>query len=130
MDNFKQYIFSLQEKISRKEISDLEKFVDKILKHFSIDVEFSSHFIDRVNDTRNDPEITISELQNLFKKIQKERGEKLKDAEGTQVVLKDLQNNLNIPVIVDYKNGEFVVIGKTIMRKKNFKTPNKIIKYK
>ena len=47
----------------------------------------------------------------------------------TEVVLKDLQSDLNIPVVVKFKNGEFEVTNKTIMRKKNFKTPDKVIKY-
>ena len=65
----------------------------------------------------------------MFKKIQKAKGEKLKDAKGTEVVLKDIQSNLNIPVVVKYKDGEFIVTNKTVMRKANFKTTSKVIKY-
>lgn len=46
-----------------------------------------------------------------------------------QVVLKDMQTDLNLPVIVDFVNGEFEVTYKTIMRKKDFKTSNKVINY-
>jgi len=128
--HFKQYLTSLEEKVTSKQIADLEKFADRLLAKFDIDIAFSSHFSDRVNDERNNPDITITELQKIFKKIQKQKGTKLKDAEGTEVVLRDIQSDLNIPVIVKYKNGEFVITGKTIMRKKNFKTPNAVIKYK
>ena len=46
--------------------------------------------------------------------------------------MKDMQKDLNIPVAVTYdqKNDEFDVVMKTIMRKKNFKTPNKVISYR
>lgn len=120
----------IHEKVSQSQINDLEKFADRILAKFDIDIEFTRHFVDRVNDSRNDPEITVAELQKLFKKIQKAKGINLKDAAGTEVVLKDIQANLNIPVVVKFKNGEFEVTNKTIMRKKNFKTPDKVIGYK
>jgi hypothetical protein len=126
MKNFKEF---LHEKVSQQQIDDLEKFADRLLAKFNIDVEFTKHFVDRVNDERNNPDITISELQKLFKKIQKHKGEELKKSKDTEVVLKDIQSDLNIPVMVKYKNGEFEVTNKTIMRKKNFKTPDKVIKY-
>jgi len=119
----------LLEKISKSQLDDLEKFADRLLAKFDIDVEFTKHFLDRLNDSRNNPDIAISELQKFFKKIKKAKGKNIKDAKGTEVVLKDIQADLNIPVVVKFKNGEFVVINKTIMRKKNFKTPDKVIKY-
>ncbi len=126
MKSFNDFI---NEKVSRKQLNDLEKFADRILAKFDIDIEFTRHFLDRVNDSRNNPDITIAELQKLFKKIQKHKGLGIKDAEGTEVVLKDIQSNLNIPVVVKFKNGEFEVTNKTIMRKKDFKTPDKVLKY-
>ena len=121
--------FILTEKVSQKQINDLEKFADRILAKYDIDVEFTKHFVDRVNDDRNNPDITIAELQKLFKKIQKHKGEEIKKMKDHEVVLKDMQSDLNIPVVVKFKNGEFEVTNKTIMRKKNFKTPDKVIKY-
>ena len=52
----------------------LEKFADRILKKYKIDVSFTKHFVDRLNDPRNDPEIKVSELQRFFKKIQRNKG--------------------------------------------------------
>jgi hypothetical protein len=130
MKSFKILRDELNEKITDQQLIDLEKFADRLLAKFDIDVEFSRHFLDRVNDSRNNPEITIAELQKLFKKIQKAKGEAIKDSAGTEAVLKDLQTDLNLPVVVNYKDGEFVVINKTIMRKANFKTTSKEIKYK
>lgn len=44
-------------------------------------------------------------------------------------VIKDLQTDLNLPVVINYdrKNDEFEVVNKTIMRKKNFKTTSNVI---
>lgn len=119
----------LMEEVTQQQINDLEKFADRILAKFDIDVEFTRHFVDRVNDSRNNPDITVAELQKLFKKIAKAKGKNLKQYKGMEVVLKDLQSDLNIPVVVKFKDGEFEVTNKTIMRKKNFKTPDDTIKY-
>jgi hypothetical protein len=45
-------------------------------------------------------------------------------------VIKDLQSNLNMPIAVEYdrRNDELRVVAKTIMRKKDFKTPNPIVR--
>jgi len=125
MKTYKQ----LFEKVSQKQISDLEKFGDRLLKKFDIDIEFTRHFADRMNDTRNDPEIKVAELQKLFKKIQKNKGSEIKKHGGMEVVLKDLSKDLNLPVAIKKKGDEFEVINKTIMRKKDFKSSNKVINY-
>lgn len=115
--------------VSHKQIDDLEKFGDRLLKKFDIDIEFTKHFADRMNDARNDPEIKVSELQNLFKKIQRSKGSEIKQHGGMEVVIKDLSKDLNLPVAINKKGDEYEVVNKTIMRKKNFKSPNKTIDY-
>jgi predicted kinase len=121
--------FELDEKVNQSQIDQLEKFADRILAKYDIDVEFTRHFVDRLNDPRNNPEIKVVELQKFFKKIQKNKGKDIKSNPDTQVVLKDLTTNLNLPVVINYKDGEFEVVNKTIMRKKDFKTPDKTIQY-
>ena len=121
--------FALDEKVNQSQIDQLEKFADRILAKYDIDVEFTRHFVDRLNDPRNNPEIKVAELQKFFKKIQKNKGKDIKSNPDTQVVLKDLTTNLNLPVVINYKDGKFEVVNKTIMRKKDFKTPDKTIQY-
>ena len=65
------------EDFTQKDVNDLEKFADRILAKYGIDVEFTRHFVDRLNDPRNSPEIKVSELQRFFKKIQRNKGKKL-----------------------------------------------------
>lgn len=119
----------IQEKFSQSDVDGLEKFADRILKKYDIDVEFTRHFVDRLNDPRNDPEIKVSELQRFFKKIQKNKGKNIRSNPDVEVVLKDLTSNINLPVVISHEDGEFKVVNKTVMRKSNFKTPNKVIKY-
>ena len=71
-------------------------------------------------------------MAELIKKIYARQGKSIKGIAGAEAVIKDMQTDLNIPVAVTYdqKNDEFDVVMKTIMRKKNFKTPNKVINYK
>jgi hypothetical protein len=40
-----------------------------------------------------------------------------------------MQSDLNLPVVINWKNGEFEVVNKTIMRKKAFKSPDPELKY-
>lgn len=120
---------SIKEEVSKKQIADLERFGDRLLNKFDIDIEFTRHFADRMNDRRNNPEIRVSEIQQLFKKIARNKGMKIKNVKGAEAVLKDLQSDLNLPIVVKFKNGEFEVINKTIMRKSNFRTRNKTIRY-
>ena len=117
------------EEVSQKQIDDLEKFADRMLAKYDIDVTFTRHFVDRMNDTRNDPEIKVAELQKFYKKIQKKKGSQIKANPDIEAVLKDMSTNLNLPVVINYKNGDFEVVHKTIMRKKNFSTSSKELKY-
>ena len=114
----------LEEEVSRKDINDLEKFADRILKKYGVDIEFTKHFVDRMNDPRNSPEIKVSELQRFFKKIQKNKARNIINNPDIQAVLKDMSTNLNLPVVIKTKGNEIEVTNKTIMRKQNFKTQN------
>ena len=64
----------LEKEVSRKDINDLEKFADRILKKYGVDIEFTKHFVDRMNDPRNSPEIKVSELQRFLKRFKKTTG--------------------------------------------------------
>jgi predicted kinase len=116
--------------ISPKQLSDLEKFGDRLLQKFGLDIEFTKHFGDRMADDRNNPPIKISELQALFKKIAKDKGRKVIPHKDHEAVLKDLQSDLNLPFVLKPKsNDELEVVLKTIMRKKNFKSPDPEVRY-
>jgi hypothetical protein len=115
--------------ITREDIRELEKFADSLLKDYGIDVEFTRHFGDRMSDERNIPCINVKELKDFFRKVYNNKGMKIKGNRGIEAILKDMQKSLNMPVVIDYKNGEVELTFKTIMRKKNFSSPNKVISY-
>jgi hypothetical protein len=117
--------------ITASKMKDFEKFVDRMFEKFKIDFEFTKHFGDRMNDDRNSPKIKLKELADLIKKIYAKSGNPLKGKAGAELVVKDLQSDLNMPIVVKYdeKNDEVDIVAKTIMRKKNFSTTNPVIKY-
>lgn len=116
--------------ISQKDMRELEKFGDELLSKYGIDIEFTKHFGDRMSDDRNNPCITVGEIKDFFRKIYNNQGAKIKGNRGIEAVLKDMQKSLNMPVIIDKNSkGEVEVRFKTIMRKKNFYTPDKTISF-
>ena len=122
-------VADLQAKFTQRDVDDVEKFADRILKKYDIDIEFTRHFIDRLNDPRNNPEIKIAELQRCFKKIQRAKGQNIRNNPDVELVLKDMSSNLNLPVVIKKRGDSFEVINKTIMRKPDFKTTSKVIRY-
>lgn len=117
--------------ITMAQMEAFERAVDKILKPYGLDFRFTKHFKDRMSDPRNKPKISIEELASLFKKIYRKQGKPLNKHKDIEVVIKDLNSDINMPVALEYdaKNDEIDVVAKTIMRKKNFTTPNKKIVY-
>ncbi len=110
-----------------------EKFVDRMFEKFGIDFEFTRHFRERMSDERNNPCIDMKELAAIIQKIYKKKsaGQNiLSKHANTEVVLKDLQSDLNMPIAIEYdsKNDDLKVVAKTVMRKKNFKTSNPVVK--
>ena len=122
-------VADLQAKFTQRDVDYVEKFADRILRKYDIDIEFTRHFIDRLNDPRNNPEIKIAELQRFFKKIQRAKGQNIRNNPDVELVLKDMSSNLNLPVVIKKRGDSFEVVNKTIMRKPDFKTTSKVIRY-
>lgn len=132
MKTLKQYISEATgcDFISFQELKELEKFAGRLLEKFGIDIAFTKHFGERMSDSRNTPCIKIEELKELFKKVARDGGKKIKRHANDEAVLKDLQSDLNLPIVINVdRNGEFEIVMKTIMRKKNFRTPSPEVKY-
>jgi hypothetical protein len=111
------------EDITKRDLDQIEKYADKLFGAVGIDVEFTRHFMDRVNDTRNKTPITTSELVRLFKQSYKKFGKKIaRLGPDAEAVINDMKTNINMPFVLDLKGGELELIAKTVMRKKDFKT--------
>ena len=118
----------LDKKITSSDLDALEIFADRIFGKVGIDVEFTRHFLDRVNDDRNGEQITGSELTRLFKQEYKKWGKPIAQmGPDAEAVMKDLQTDINMPFALrwDRENDELDLIVKTVMRKKDFKTSNR-----
>lgn len=121
----------LTEQISRSQLKAIERGLDKLFSKVDVDVEFTKHFLDRLNDKRNGKDITDTELRDMYQAVYKLHGPKFKNlGDGFEAMLKDFNSNINIPFVLkfDKKNNEVDLIAKTVMRKKDFKTGTPIMK--
>ena len=108
--------------MAKSDLDDVEKYADKKLN--PLDIEFSKHFFDRVNDPRNDKEISTAELIGFFKRLSRNKNKFVEFLKKYQeLVVKDSNTNINIPFV----NQVDQVIAKTIMRKQDFSTSNPTI---
>ena len=109
--------------ISQDDVEFVDDMADRKLAPIDVDLS-GNHFFDRLNDPRNSPDISIDELEEFFDKLADEKEafigflKKYKD-----VVVKDTESNLNIPFMKRANKA----IAKTIMRKRDFKTPNVVL---
>ena len=116
--------------VTQPELNSLEAKLDNMYAVLNIDVDFSRHFMDRVNDRRNGEQITIEELQKIFTEVFKRYKNRLaQEAPGFEAVMNDISTELNIPFVFDWdnKNKERDMVAKTVMRKSNFQTPDEVL---
>lgn len=112
----------LVHEMAKSDLDGVEKYADKELN--PLDIEFSKHFFDRVNDPRNDKEISTAELIGFFKRLSRNKNKFVEFLKKYQeLVVKDSNTNINIPFV----NQVDQVIAKTIMRKQDFSTSNPTI---
>lgn len=93
--------------VTQKQLDILEMYIDKVFNKIGIDVEFTRHFLDRVNDERNGKQITIKELGALFAKEYKRWGKPIAQmGPDKEAVMKDLESDINIPFALSDKNQD------------------------
>ena len=123
MKKFKEYI---SEEITKNDLDQIEKYADKLFAVVGIDIEFTRHFLDRVNDARNKKPINSAELIRLFRLSYKKYGKKIaKMNPDAEAVISDMETDVNMPFVLNLdKDGMLDLVAKTVMRKKDFKTRN------
>jgi len=116
----------LTERVSKSDLDQIEKYADRLFAAVKIDVEFTKHFLDRVNDERNKKPINTAELIRLFRLTYKKYGKKIaKMNPDAEAVITDMETDVNMPFVLNLdKNGMLDLVAKTVMRKKDFKTQN------
>jgi len=116
----------LEENVSSSQLSQVEKYLDKLWGKVGIDVEFTRHFMDRVKDKRNEKPINSAEVLRIFKQTYKKYGKQIsKLGRGAEALLKDMSTDVNVPFALHWNGKELELRAKTIMRKKNFKSSNR-----
>jgi hypothetical protein len=118
-------------KLSKSDLDNVEKYADRLYQAVGIDVEFTKHFLDRVNDERNNKQITVAELIRMFKQSFKKYGKKIAQlGPDAEAVLNDMQTDVNMPFALKWDGKELDLVAKTVMRKKNFGTSNTKLSFK
>jgi len=120
MKTFKQFT----EDVSKSDLDQVEKYADRLFAAVGIDIEFTRHFLDRVNDERNKKPITSAELIRLFRLTYKKYGKKIaKMNPDAEAVITDMETDVNMPFVLNLDRNKMLdLVAKTVMRKKNFKT--------
>ena len=132
-DKEKEEVFNIirpvvNEEITKSQLDSIEAYADRLFAKLGIDIEFTKHFLDRVNDKRNKKPITIPELIGMFKRLHKKHGKPLSKVDDDfDAVVKDFNNNINIPFAINVTPNDIDLVAKTVMRKKDFKTSTPVI---
>jgi hypothetical protein len=117
----------ISETINQAQLDQVEAFADGLWSRLGIDVSFTRHFLDRLNDPRNAPAITVTELIRLFKQEYQRYGRDIAHLDsGSEAVLRDLVTSLNLPFVIQDRQGTRQLVTKTIMRKPEFLTPDPV----
>ena len=89
---FKDYVTEL----SNPEINNLEKYLDRIFAELDVDTEFTKHFKDRLQGRES--EVKQQSIKDSFNKLLKKYKEEILQKKNVGVLLKDMSNDINIPV--------------------------------
>lgn len=112
--------------VTIQQLAELERMLDKMFNKKGLDIEFTRHFFERVNDPRNKRQITVCELKKLFTEVYQQHAKKIaKLYGGSEAVLTDTTTKVNVPFVLQWnsRKNELELISKTVMRKKGFTTP-------
>ena len=121
-------VYDLYEFVSQSDLNQIEAYADRLFSKVGIDVEFTKHFLDRVNDERNKKPITPAELTRLFKQVYKYHAKPIAQmGPDAEAVMKDMRTDVNVPFALqwDKDNQELDLVSKTVMRKSDFKSSNR-----
>lgn len=107
------------DEIPKSDLDRVEKYADNRLN--PVDVQFTRHFFDRLQDPRNITPISQYDLLSFFRKLSRNKQQFIDFLKKyKQFVVTDGETNINIPFVRNVNR----LIAKTIMRKRRFTTPN------
>ena len=121
-------MFYLAERlITRSDLNQIERYADRLFAKVGIDVEFTRHFLDRVNDERNKRQISTAELVRIFNKTYQKFGKAIaKLGPDAEAVMKDMRTDINMPFVLNLtKSGMLELVAKN-----NVVLRNQLIRYR
>lgn len=121
-----QSFSDFNEQVAADQQNDLYKFVSSQFKKIGIEMRPTAHFSkDRLNNSRNENEITYAEMVSLFKNLIKKYGKKLKNLDdGENFVVKKKQPSSTLWVAFvhnERSDGTKVIDIKTVFSGKQLK---------
>jgi hypothetical protein len=102
----------------------LERELDGLFRRAKLDIEFTKHFFDRVNDVRNVRQITVDELLRLFREVRQKHAAAIRQVRW-EGVLRDKTTAINVPFALEPTKDGFDLVAKTVMRKRGFRSSDK-----
>lgn len=128
---FRRLVSLADTDLTPADLKQVEQAADTLFGQLGIDVAFTRHFLERVNDARNKKPITVQELIRLFTEAYRKHGPKIdRLAPDQEAVLSDTKTFINLPFVIEFdaRTKQLVMVAKTIMRKPDFKTPDPILR--
>jgi hypothetical protein len=133
-DKFKKTVFGAkllenvitENYITREELSTIEQAVDGFFREFGIDVDFQgkfTHFIERLNDPRNEAPIYTDELTEFFEELADEYGDDIRnqvDQNKNTAVASDYQFDvpIHMPFMLRWDGKKIRLIPRTIKKQR------------
>ena len=113
-------IRKISEDVSRSDLDQIERYADKLFAAVGIDVEFTRHFLDRVNDEQNKKPINTAELIRLLALSRiKNMVRRFQNGSRCTGVIHDMETDVNMPFVLQRdRDGMLDMVAKTVMRKK------------
>lgn len=115
--------------ITREELATVESAVDGFFKRYNIDVNFQgkfTHFLERLNDPRNEAPIYMDEIKDFFEDLATEYGDKIArqlDLERPSGVGSDYQFDvpIHMPFMLQWNPGKKMIelIPRTIKKQRD-----------
>jgi len=114
-----------EHQVDDNDMRELRTQLNTVWHKLGIDIKFTNHFVDRINDHRNGKQITVCELARLFMEAFKQHSKEISHItkKEWEAVLSDIKTNVNVPFVLKHNGNHVELVAKTVMRKAGF-SPN------
>lgn len=129
MKTFKDFLAEAEKLVARKNLSKLQKEIDRFFSRFNIQIEFSGHFHKRMNERHL---TNIEYVGSIFRRMMEQHPDFFTTLKKrlSQAVIQDAGKNINIPIVIKNLKDRVIIVVKTIIQKTKFQTsdPRIIVK--